>query len=279
MGNSLSSCCESGTVGPTLDDRFSGKRVLITGATSGIGLLLAKRLAESGANVVGWGRNETAMEKIKAEASEKDWKLHMMKCDVSRKEEISKSANKVLALLGGVDILVNNAGVSSGGKWITDLSDKEITQTMDINLLSHFWTVRAFLPGMMERDSGHIVTVSSVAGIMGVAGLSDYCASKFGSYGLTEALRFELTKIKSKVGTTLVCPSYIDNGMGKEATVKCSTLFPLINEEYVVQRIMGAIVRKQALVILPTTIKTTWLARAVYPVSLYDRVVKAWANV
>jgi len=277
MGSSLS-CCQQQAVGPALDDRFQGKRVLITGATSGIGKLLAQRLAASGANVVGWGRNAAAMDKLREEAAEKGWKLEMMKCDVSSKDAISKASNKVLALLGGVDILVNNAGVSSGGKWITDLSDEEISRSIDVNLLAHFWTVRAFLPGMIHQNAGHIVTISSVAGIMGVAGLSDYCASKFGAFGLTESLRFELSKIGSQVGTTLVCPSYIDNGMGKEADIKCGALFPLINEEYVVQRIMAAVVRRQALVILPATIKTTYLAR-MYPTAIYDRVIKTWANV
>ena len=66
--------------------------------------------------------------------------------------------------------------------------------------------------------------------------------------------------------------------MGKEADVKCASLFPLMNEEYVVQRIMAAIVRKQALIILPSTIKTTYLAR-MYPVNWYDKIVKTWANV
>ena len=277
MGNTTS-CCQHQAVGPALDDRFSGKRVVVTGATSGLGLLLVKRLAASGANVVGWGRNEMAMDKLEEEAKENGWKLRMMKCDVSNKDEISKSANKVLALLGGVDVLVNNAGVSSGGKWITDLSDQEIKHSLDVNLAAHFWTVRAFLPCMLQQDSGHIVTVSSVAGIMGVAGLSDYCASKFGAFGLTESLRFELAKIKSNVSTTIVCPSYINNSMGQDADIKCQSLFPLINEEYVVARIMAAVVRKQALIILPSTIKSTYLAR-MYPVSWYDRIVKTWANV
>ncbi|QDZ20895.1 short chain dehydrogenase [Chloropicon primus] len=273
------SCCQSNAIGPALDERFSGKRVVITGATSGIGLRLAKRLAASGAEVVGWGRNEDAMEDVHREASEKGWSLRMMRCDVSSREEIQERAAEVLAAFeGAVDILVNNAGVTSGGKWITDLSDEEINRCVDVNLLAHFWTVRAFLPSMIKRDSGHVVTVSSVAGIMGVAGLSDYCASKFGAFGLTESLRFELSKINSAVGTTIVCPSYVDNGMGKEAEVKCSALFPLMDEEYVVRRIMGAVARRQALVILPGTIRTTYLAR-MYPVSVYDRIVRTWANV
>ena len=275
MGSAYSFCSQS--VSPD-DESFSGKRVVITGATSGIGLLLAKRLAASGATVVGWGRNEEAIASVREEAEERGWNLSMTRCDVSSKEEISASAARVLDSLGGVDVLVNNAGVTSGGKWITDLTDEEISRSVDVNLLAHFWTVRAFLPAMLQQNSGHIVTVSSVAGIMGVAGLSDYCASKFGAFGLAESLRFELSKIDSRVSTTIVCPSYIDNGMGKEADIKCRTIFPLMNEDYVVRRVMGAIVRKQALVILPATIKTNYLAR-MYPVSVYDRVVKTWANV
>jgi all-trans-retinol dehydrogenase (NAD+) len=95
---------------------------------------------------------------------------------------------------------------------------------------------------------------------------------------LAESLRFELSKINSKVCTTIVCPSYIENSMGKEAEVKCASVFPLMTEDYVVQRIMAAIVRKQQLIILPSTIKSTYLAR-MYPVSWYDRIVKTWANV
>ena len=161
---------------------------------------------------------------------------------------------------------------------MADLSDEEITRSVEVNLLAHFWTVRAFLPGMLQRDSGHIVSVSSVAGIMGIAGLSDYCASKFGSFGLAESLRFELSKVGSNVATTVVCPSYIDNGMGKDADIKCAAIFPLIDEAYVVKRILAALARKQKLVILPATIKATYLAR-MYPVAIYDRVVKTMANV
>ena len=80
------SCCRSGSVGPGLDDRLSGKRVVITGATSGVGRLLARTMAASGAEVVGWGRNETAMEELREEAAKLGWRLTMMKCDVSSKE-------------------------------------------------------------------------------------------------------------------------------------------------------------------------------------------------
>ena len=278
MGIVPSSCCHSSaSVGP--DDAFAGKRVVITGATSGVGLLLAKRLAASGATVVGWGRNEAAMAEAEREALERGWSLRMMRCDVSSKREINERAEEVLDRFEGVvDLLVNNAGVTSGGKWITDLTDEEITKCVDVNLLAHFWTVRAFLPSMIKRDAGHVVTISSVAGIMGVAGLSDYCASKFGAFGLTESLRFELAKIGSKVGTTIVCPSYIDNGMGKDADVKCRSVFPLMTEDYVVRRILAAVARNQGLVVLPGTIKAAYAAR-LYPTSVYDRVVRAWANV
>ena len=92
------------------------------------------------------------------------------------------------------------------------------------------------------------------------------------------SLRFELAKIGSKVGTTIVCPSYIDNGMGKDADVKCRSVFPLMTEDYVVRRILAAVARNQGLVVLPGTIKAAYAAR-LYPTSVYDRVVRAWANV
>lgn len=86
-------------------------------------------------------------------------------------------------------------------------------KTIAINTTSHFYTVREFVPNMIKENKGHIVTIASAAGIVGVNGLADYCASKFGAVGFNESLRMELNYAKSKVRTTCICPYYINTGM------------------------------------------------------------------
>jgi len=88
-------------------------------------------------------------------------------------------------------MIVNNAGVIQG-KLLVDLSPDDINQTFGVNTLAHFWTLKAFLPGLLKRKQGHIVTVSSAMGLTGVSAMSDYCASKHALIGLHESLRAEL---------------------------------------------------------------------------------------
>lgn len=100
------------------------------------------------------------------------------------------------------------------GKDLLDLQDEEILSTMNVNAISHFWTIKAFLPEMIEHNRGHIVTIASLAGTVGVNKLTDYCASKYAAVGLDAALRLELaTNGYSKIKTTVVCPWFIDTGM------------------------------------------------------------------
>lgn len=93
--------------------------------------------------------------------------------------------------MGDVDILINNAGIVSGKK-LLDNNIKLIEKTIAVNTTSHTYTIREFLPKMIEKKSGHVVTIASISGMFGVCGLVDYCASKFGAIGLDEALRMEL---------------------------------------------------------------------------------------
>ena len=93
--------------------------------------------------------------------------------------------------MGHVSILVNNAGIVSGTA-LLDTPDSKIIRTFDVNILAHFWTLKAFLPAMISQKDGHIVNVASLAGHSGTHKLVDYCASKFAAVGLDEALRVEL---------------------------------------------------------------------------------------
>ena len=79
--------------------------------------------------------------------------------------------------------------------------------------MAHFWTLKAFLPEMMENNRGHVVQIASSAGLFGVPGLTDYCASKFGAVGVTESLKLELYKQNKDINVTLVCPYFIATGM------------------------------------------------------------------
>lgn len=128
-------------------------------------------------------------------------------------------------------ILVNNAGIGSAKKFF-DASDEIVDLTFRVNTIAHFWvswpvytysvsitilnsqTIKAFAPSMMAKNKGHIITIASTAGMFGVPGLMDYCASKFGAVGLHESLAAELDTLGANgVKTTLVCPYFIDTGM------------------------------------------------------------------
>ena len=236
------------------------RRILITGAASGIGKLLALRLANAGASLVLWDIDKEGLNQLLDELNTASHEVDTYACDLTNRHEIATVAEQTLAAGGPVDILINNAGIVSG-KYLLDLSEEEIERTFQVNTLALFWTVRAFLPSMLERASGHIVTVASAAGIAGTAKLTDYSSSKFAAVGFDESLRLELKQQNSNVVTTIVCPYFTDTGMFDGAKTRFSWLLPILKPEDVVGRIIDAIKKDRRRVVMPWFIYTSWISR------------------
>lgn len=230
---------------------LSGETVLITGAGSGLGRLLSIKLARLGCTLVLWDINNKSNEETAEEVAKTGAKAYTYSVDVSSREEIYKAAKKTQEQVGDVTMLINNAGIVTGKK-LLDAPDHLIQKTFDVNTTAHFWTTKAFLPSMMEKNHGHIVTIASSAGFAGVNGLVDYCASKFGAVGFHESLSLEMmVKGKDGVMTTCVCPYVINTGMFTGAKSKWPTLLPELDQDYVTDKIVTAIRIDQRLLILP----------------------------
>ncbi|KAJ0401323.1 hypothetical protein P43SY_007892 [Pythium insidiosum] len=225
-----------------------GDVVLVTGGAMGIGRLLALKFARLGAIVVVWDLNEELGHKVVAEIEALGARGAFFQVNVTDRERVYAAAADVIQQFGGVDILINNAGIVDG-KPILETSDSMIVRTMNVNATSHFWTIKAFLPGMLKRDRGHIVSIASAAGIFGCAGMVDYCASKFAAVGLMVSLRQELQAMGRNINLTLVCPSFIDTGMFEG--VKPPLFTTLLSPEYVAEMIVAAIRRNQWKLLMP----------------------------
>lgn len=253
---------------------ISGETVLITGAGSGIGRLMARRFAELGCRLVLWdidpkGNEETARQCKNIGASARTYTI-----DLSNRDDIYKVASQVKQDMGDVDILVNNAGIVTGKKFLA-CSDKMIQKTFEVNTLAHFWTCKAFLPGMMERNHGHIVNIASSAGLLGVNGLCDYCASKFGAIGFDESLRFEMEMLgKDGVHTTVVCPFYISTGMFEGAKTRVPWLLPILDPTDVVIRIVNAVLCNQQIIILPRSLYFFMALKGIVPAKVMSTLCK-----
>jgi all-trans-retinol dehydrogenase (NAD+) len=167
-----------------------------------------------------------------------------------------------------VDIVVNSAGVVSG-KPILELTDEQIERTFDVNTLALYWTCKAFLPGMVERRRGHLVTIASASGLIGVAKLADYSASKWAAIGFDESLRVELKKLAPQVRTTVVCPYYVNTGMFTGVKSRFSWMMPILEEAHVVRRIVEAIERDRRRVVMPWPVFLLPLMRLL-PIPLFD---------
>jgi len=247
---------------------INSRRALITGAASGIGRLLATQLANAGAKLVLWDIDPVGLKQVQAELTGAGRKADIYTCDLTSREEIAAVAAKTLSQSGPIDILINNAGIVSG-KNLLAISDQEIERTFQVNTMALFWTVRAFLPSMLERDSGHLVTVASAAGLAGTAKFTDYCSSKFAAVGFDESLRLELRRQNSNVITTIVCPFYTDTGMFDGVETRFSWLLPILKPEDVAKRIIKAIQKDRRRLVMPWFIYASWPGRLL-PVSWFD---------
>jgi len=218
--------------------KIKNKIVLITGGASGVGRLTALKMLNLKAKVVVWDIDSQRLDNLQQEASSDN--LFTYQVDLTDRDSIYDTAEKVKTDAGLVDILINNAGVVSGKPFL-ECTDEQIELTMKVNIMAHFWTVRAFLPDMLERNSGHIVTVSSAGGLIGTNKMADYSASKFAAVGFDESLRAELKQRKSKVRTTIVCPYYFDSGMFAGVKSRFPFLLPIMKTQKVAKRIITAI--------------------------------------
>ncbi len=177
---------------------LEGKTALVTGASRGIGMSIAKELARAGASVVVSYR--TGAEEAEALASEIGGKA--VQADVSDPE----SARALVEEAGDLDILVNNAGVTRDGLLLR-MSDEDWQTVIDTNLASCFYTCRAAARGMMRRRAGAIVNISSIVGLHGNLGQVNYAASKAGMIGFTKSLAKELGS--RNVRANVVAPGYV----------------------------------------------------------------------
>lgn len=169
----------------TTDNTWDWSRevVLVTGGCGGIGELTMQRLAKYGVKVVALDVNPP---KEPLPSNEFYYKL-----DVTSSRDIRTVADKIRAEVGVPTVLVNNAGIGTA-KNILDEEEERIRQTFEINIMAHFWLVREFLPAMVERNHGHVVTIASMASFMVHAANVDYCCTKVAALAFHEGLTSEL---------------------------------------------------------------------------------------
>nr|XP_014266734.2 epidermal retinol dehydrogenase 2 isoform X1 [Maylandia zebra]XP_024661766.1 epidermal retinol dehydrogenase 2 isoform X1 [Maylandia zebra] len=237
---------------PKKKKNIAGEVVLITGAGGGIGRLMAQEFAAYSTVLVLWDINQEGMkETARLAKSNGASRVHYYICDCSDKNEVYRVADQVKREVGDVSILVNNAGIVTGKKFM-DAPDSLIEKTMDVNIMAHFWTYKAFLPAMIANNHGHLVSIASSAGLIGVNGLADYCASKFAAVGFAESVGLELLATgKDGVKTTIVCPYFINTGMFDGCQTKWPKLLPILNPDYVAKKIIHAVLTDQVYLLLP----------------------------
>jgi short-subunit dehydrogenase len=170
---------------------FVGRRVVLTGASSGIGRALALRLAKAGARLVLASRNQERLDDLARTIWEAGGEATPLVCDVVQPEQRVRLIDGCLAALGGLDILINNAGVGSRG-WFIDSAAQQLRHIMEVNFFAAVELTRLALPHLRNGRRPMIVNVSSAVGRRGLPGSAEYCASKFALTGWSESLHGEL---------------------------------------------------------------------------------------
>jgi short-subunit dehydrogenase len=244
---------------------YQGVTALITGASAGIGRLLALRLAQEGARVALVARRKDLLDDVAAAVASLGGEALVLPCDVAEKDQVIATAQRALDRFGSVDLLVNNAGYGHHRRFLDwDIDDME--RMLRVNFLGTLYWTKALLPQMVERSRGWLVFVASVGGKIGVPEESAYAASKFAMVGLAEALSLEVEDLGVHVLT--VCPGtfrtdfFDDEALARMPPVSRRNMQ---EPEVLVDAIMNALAQGRREITVPKRFAAAYAVRAIAP--------------
>ena len=235
-------------------------RALITGASSGIGRDMAKYLSKLGYNLVLVARNEEAMKKLK---NELNTDVEIIVADLSNNE----NCIKVYEQARDIDILINNAGFGDFGKFIETDLDKEILMIRTNIEATHVLT-KMYLKDMVEKNSGHILNVASIAGFMPGPLMATYYATKNYVVSLTRGIRKELKKSNSKVKLSILCPGPVNTNFNNVANVEFKAKG--LSSEYVAKYAIDNMLKDKFIIIPGASIKMVKMLSKIMPTSVIE---------
>lgn len=186
---------------------LDGKVALITGATGGIGMSIAKQMKSSGAKLILSGTRQEVLSKLKLELGDE---VKTIVTDLGDKNDVMALANEAEETFGSIDILINNAGITADGLLLR-MKDEDWDKVIDINLSSSMRLTRQVIKGMIKRRYGRIIFISSIVGYTGNAGQSNYSASKSALSGLTKSIAAEVAG--RGITCNLIAPGFISTPM------------------------------------------------------------------
>ena len=256
------------------EDFFSGKVVVVTGGSDGIGKALVDMLLSSGASVAACGRDIKKLESLHTENSSD--RLFTYQADVSIFSDVQVFMQSVLTRFEKIDVLINNAGISMRAEMI-DVDVEVYKKVMDINFMGAVYCTKLALPSLLSHQ-GSVVNISSIAGFRGLPGRGGYSASKFALNGWTESLRTEL--LYKNVHVLLACPGFTQSNIRNRALSQYAEAQgespleedKLMSAETCARMILKAIIQKKRTLILDAQGKKTIWLNKLFP-GLADKLV------
>ena len=190
---------------------LKGKTAIVTGGSRGIGAAICKRFAEQGANIaLLYAGNTQKAEETKAALQEMGVKAEAYQCNVADAEQVAAVCKQIIKDFGGADILVNNAGITKD-KLVPMMKVPDFDSVVDTKLKGAFYMIKQLYPDIMKQKSGKIINISSVSGLMGNPGQTNYSASKAGLIGLTKSVAKELAS--RNVNCNAIAPGFVATDM------------------------------------------------------------------
>jgi len=252
---------------------FALRNVVITGGSSGIGKATARLLARYGANVFILARRQkrldAALEEIVSEKSREEQVIRAFTADVRQYDQVQAVGEALAEAEYPPDIVINSAGVASCN-YFERLTLDDFRRTMDTNFFGTVNTIKVMLPFMLERGSGHIVNISSVAGIVGLFGYTAYGATKFAVRGFSDALRMELKPYNIHV--SVLFPPDTDTPQLEEEnktkpleTKRIAGTVKLTSPEQVAMELLRGIQKKKKMIICGTDTKILYVLYSIFP--------------
>lgn len=257
-------------------ESYRDRTALVTGASSGIGRILALKLASQGARVALVARREDELEKLAAEIRTNGGEALVLPCDVAESAQVSEAASRALEAFGTIDILINNAGYGGQSNFLDwDLEDME--RMMRVNYFGALYFTKALLPQMAERKTGWLVFVSSVSGKIASPEKSAYAATKFAMTGFAEGLSLDLEVANTGVHLLTVHPGVVRTPFFSEhmlSGMSEKTRNSMVEPEKVVDAIFDALAQGKRELTYPGGLSAGYIVKALAPNFLRKQVLR-----